>query len=32
MKWSLLAHGSVAFRGSYKDCLDHAVDHGLAEV
>lgn len=32
MKWSVLAHGAVAFRGSYKDCLDHAVDQGLAEV
>lgn len=32
MKWSLIAHGSVAFRGSYEQCLDFAVDRGIAET
>lgn len=32
MKWSLIAHGSVAFRGSYDQCLDFAVERGLAET
>lgn len=32
LRFSLLAHGGIAFRGSYDQCLDHAVEHGLAEV
>ena len=32
MKWSLIAHGTVAFRGSYDQCLYFAVDNGLDET
>lgn len=32
MKWSLLAHGRVAFRGSYDQCLDFAAENGMAET
>ena len=32
MRFSILAHGSVAFRGSYDQCLDFAVERGLAEA
>ena len=32
IRFSLIAHGSVAFRGTYDQCLDFAVDRGLAEV
>lgn len=30
--FSIIAHGRVAFRGSYPACLDFAVDRGLAET
>lgn len=32
LRFSLIARGSVAFRGSYDQCLDFAVDRGLAEA
>lgn len=32
LRFSLIAHGSVAFRGSYDQCLDFAVERGLAEA
>jgi len=32
LRFSLLANGSVAFRGSYDQCLDFAVERGLAET
>lgn len=32
LRFSLIAAGSVAFRGSYDQCLAVAVDRGLAEV
>ncbi len=31
MNWSLINQGSVSFRGSYDQVIDHAVERGIAE-